>query len=197
MLFSSALDLWILHGNLLQIFSPQVKEFKRAHQCHREAPSAGDLLGLWKLAVPWRPQIYRVPGWAWGGHRTGSKNSSTSLSFQGGRGGVPSTGKVCLCLWTCTWALMSSSSPFALHRKKMITSTFPRKTLKSLSSMEKARRQIALLKILLEIKISPPSFAKLNTSLLQTALPPLPRKFEWVAWQSYPLVFPSVGAFLG
>ena len=110
MLFPSPSGLWILYGDLLQIFSPQFKEFKRAYECHCEAQGPGDLLGLWKLAVPWRPQIYRVSGWAWGGHRIGSQNSSMSLSFRVG-GCAPLDRKGVLCLWVSTHALTSSSSP--------------------------------------------------------------------------------------
>lgn len=110
MLFSSPSGLWILYGKLLQIFSPQFKEFERTYKCHCEAQSPGDRLGLWKLAVPRWPQIHRVSSWIWGGHRIGSKNSSMSLSFKVWRGEcAPLNRKGVLCLWVSTCAQISSS----------------------------------------------------------------------------------------
>lgn len=109
MLFSSPSGPWILHGDLLHVFSPQFKEFQSASECHCEAEGSGHLPGLWQLALSRGPQICRVSGWTWGGHRIGSKNSSTSLSFRVSRAPAPA-GKVCSCLWVSACALISSSS---------------------------------------------------------------------------------------
>lgn len=88
-----------MHGHELQFLSPQFKEFESAYECDGEAESSGDLLGLWKLAVPRGPQIYRVPGGPRGGHRIGSKNSGMFLLFRVGCAPLDwTTGKVCCVL---------------------------------------------------------------------------------------------------
>lgn len=108
MLFSSPSGLWTLYGNSLQVPSPQFKEFESTYQCHREAESSGDLPGLWKLAVSWGPQIYRVSGRPRGGHRIRSKNSSMFLFSRVGCAHSQLERCAYICVSTCV--LISSSS---------------------------------------------------------------------------------------
>lgn len=126
MLFSSPSGLWILYGKLLQIFSPQFKEFGRAYKCHCEAQSPGDRLIVEACSLD-DPRFT--------GYRAESEvDTELEVKFkyvsliQGVAGGMCSP-QPKRCVMFVSFHMCPDFSIF-LHRKKMITSTFPRKTLK-------------------------------------------------------------------
>ena len=130
---------------------PQVSEYCMANYCRFLAPNLKSSKGPTNVTVKLRVQetaldcgsLQYLDDPRFTGYRAESEvDTELEVKIQvclshsrcGGRGDVlPSTRKVC---YVCEFPHVPRVLHLVLHRKKMITSTYPRKTLKLLSSME-------------------------------------------------------------